>query len=120
MTQQFSALAVAEPVFGELQNCMELAVVSALIVKERLPEKAGNSLSALFTPGDVKTEEYAVPKQVPSQASVLQMKKGWVISVSGGVSINSWNIADKAQENNAVAEIRAKAAPKDNAAWWWN
>ena len=44
MTKEFPALAVAEPVFGELQNCMELAVVSALIVKERLPEKAGNSL----------------------------------------------------------------------------
>jgi hypothetical protein len=116
MTKEFSTLAVADPVFGDLQNCMELAVVSALIVKERLPEMAGNSMPVLFTSSDVKTEEYIAPKQVASQASMVKK----MISVSGGVSINSWNIADKAQENNAVAEIRAKAAPKDNAAWWWN
>ena len=39
MTDQFAALASAEPVFGELRNCMELAIVGALLVKERLPEK---------------------------------------------------------------------------------
>jgi hypothetical protein len=52
MTKQFSALAVAEPIFGDLQNCMELAVVSALLAKERLPEKAGNSLPAILTAAD--------------------------------------------------------------------
>ena len=36
MTNQFAALAVAEPIFGELRNCMELAIVGALVVKERL------------------------------------------------------------------------------------
>jgi hypothetical protein len=121
MTKEYSALAVAEPVFGDLQNCMELAVVSALIVKERLTEKAGNSLPELFATGDVKTEEYNVPKQVASQANLMKTKKGnWLISVSGGVSINSWGIADKAQENDAVADIRSQAAAKSNAAWWWN
>jgi hypothetical protein len=120
MTREFSALAVADPVFGELQNCMELAVVSALIVKERLPEKAGNSLPVLLTSDEVKTDEYNVPKHVASQANLLKTRKGWLISVSGGVSINSWVIADKAEEDAAVAEIRAQAAPKSDAAWWWN
>jgi len=30
MTQHYPELALAEPVFGELRNCMELAVVGAL------------------------------------------------------------------------------------------
>jgi hypothetical protein len=120
MTKQYPALAVAEPVFGELQNCMELAVVSALIVKERLPEKAGASLPALFTSEEVKTEANYVPKEVASQASVLKTGKGWVISVSGGVAINSWDIADKTQSSEAVAAVRTQAAPKNHSSWWWN
>jgi hypothetical protein len=116
MTKEFPALAVAEPVFGELQNCMELAVVSALIVKERLPEKAGNSLPVLFTSTEVKTEEYNAPKQVPSQASMVKR----TISVSGGVAVNSWLIVDKAQTSDSVAAIRDKAAAKNHTTWWWN
>ena len=33
MTEKYPELAVADPIFGQLQNCMELAVVGALIVK---------------------------------------------------------------------------------------
>jgi hypothetical protein len=116
MTKEFPALAVADPVFGELQNCMELAVVAALVVKEQLPEKAQNSLPVLFTSKDVKTEEYNVPKQVASQASMVKR----TISVSGGVAINSWLIADKPQTDDAVAAIRAKAASNKHDSWWWN
>ena len=121
MTKEYPALAVAEPIFGELQNCMELAVVAALVVKERLPDRAGNSLPVLFSSTDVKTEAFNAPKQVASQASLLRKAgKGAAISVSGGVSINAWNIADKAQSSDAVAAIRAKAASNNHASWWWN
>lgn len=120
MTKEFPALAVAELVFGELHNCMELAVVAALLVKERLPEKAGNSLPVLFASTDVKTEKYNAPKQVASQASMLKKARGTIVTVSGGVAIDSWIIADKAQPSEAVAAVRAKAAAKERASWWWN
>ena len=58
MTKKYNALAVAEPIFGQLQNCMELAIVGALIVKENLPAKTGNSLPALMDEKSFKTEEY--------------------------------------------------------------
>ncbi len=41
MTARFPSLAVADPVFGQLQGCMDLSIVAALIVKEGLAEKAG-------------------------------------------------------------------------------
>jgi hypothetical protein len=121
MTKEYPTLAVADPVFGELQNCMAMAVVAALVVKERLPERAGNSLPVLFSSTDVKTDEYYVPKQVASQASLLRKPgKGSVISVSGGVAINAWNLADKAEVSDAVAAVRTKAAASNHATWWWN
>jgi hypothetical protein len=120
MTNQFAALALAEPVFGELRNCMELAVVGALIVKERLPDKAGYSLPVLMSSQDLQPAEFNAPKQVPAQVSMLPKGQKYIVSVSGGVAINSWIIADNTQQTDAVASIRAKAAPSDNAKWWWN
>jgi hypothetical protein len=120
MTNQFAALAVAEPIFGELRNCMELAIVSALIVKERLTEKTGYSMPVLLSADQLPAAEFNVPKQVASQASVVKKGNGWIISASGGVMINSWGIADKTQQSGTVAPVRAKAAPAEHTAWWWN
>jgi hypothetical protein len=120
MTAKYAELAVADPIFGELQNCMELAVVGALLTKERLTEKAGQSLPTLLESPAVKTEVFNAPKQVESKASVLNKGRNWVISVSGGVAINSWAVADKVQPGDKVAPVRAKAAPAANTNWWWN
>jgi hypothetical protein len=120
MTEKYAELSVADPVFGQLQNCMELAVVGALIVKERLTEKAGYSMPTLLESAAVKPEAFNVPKQVDSKASVLRQGRKWVISASGGVAINSWAIADKVQPSDAVAPVRVKAAAADGAAWYWN
>jgi hypothetical protein len=120
MTDQFDALALAEPVFGELRNCMELAIVGALIVKERLPDKAGYSLPVLMSSPDLRPAEFNAPKHVPSQTSMLPKGQKFIVSVSGGVAINSWIIADNTKESDDAAPIRAKAAPSNDTKWWWN
>ncbi len=120
MTGKYGELAVADPIFGQLQNCMELAVVGALIVKERLPEKAGDSMPTLMLSPEVKTEQFNAPKQVASMASVLKKGRHWVISASGGVAIHSWGIADTVKASDAVAPIREKAAAGEGAGWYWN
>jgi len=120
MTEKYDELAVADPIFGQLRNCMELAIVGALVVKERLTEKAGYSMPILLDPADVKALEFVAPKQVDSVASVMKKSGGWVISASGGISLNSWLVADKVQQNDAPAAIRAKAAVNENTHWWWN
>jgi len=121
MTEKYAQLAVADPIFGQLQNCMELAVIAALLVKERLPEKAGCSLPTLFDSPDLKPQVFYAPKQVESKASVLKKGRHWVISASGGVAINSWAIADKVHPDDKPIELRQRAVPRqDAAAWWWN
>jgi len=120
MTEKYGQLAVAEPIFGELRNCMELAIVAALVVKENLAEKAGFSMPVLLDAGMVKTHEFDAPKQVASQATVLKKGRNWVISASGGVQVNSWAVADKVQPGDAPGQARAKAAPAKTGAFWWN
>ena len=120
MTEKYPELAVADPIFGQLQNCMELAVVGAL-GGEGAPgrRRRATACPRCWTPA-VKPEVFNAPKQVESKASVLKKGHNWVISASGGVAINSWPMADKARTSDAVAPVRAKAAPAENANWWWN
>ncbi len=120
MTEKYDELAVAEPIFGQLRNCMELAVVAALVVKERLTEKAGYSMPTLLDPVEVKVGQFPAPKHLDSKASVLKKGRNWVISASGGVQINSWAVADRIRQSNGTASVRTEAAPGQNANWWWN
>jgi hypothetical protein len=120
MTEKYPQLAVADPVFGQLQNCMELAVVGALIAKEDLPKKAGHSFPTLFDSPELKPDIFNEPKQTPTISSILDKGRKPIISASGGVSINAWAIAGKTQASDAVQPVREKSLPGDNSAWWWN
>jgi hypothetical protein len=120
MTEHYDELAVAEPIFGELRNCMELAIVAALITKERLTERAGYSMPLLTDPTDLAVIEYPAPGQVDSKVSMVQKRGGWVISASGGVMLNSWQVADRTTQDSAPAEVRTKSASTENTNWWWN
>ena len=120
MTAKYDELAVAEPIFGELQNCMDLAIVAALIAKESLAERAGFSMPVLLNPNGLKPAEFVPPKTVDSKASVLKKQRNWVISASGGVLVDAWAIVDKTRQDEAPARVRATTAPKPAKAWWWN
>lgn len=120
MTQKYPELAVADPIFGQLQNCMDLAVVGALVAKERLVEKAGHSLPTLMNSPTLKPEAFNSPKQVESKASVMKKGRGWMISASGGVAIYSWALADKAKISDKIDSVRAKAVAAEGGDWWWN
>ena len=119
MTAHYDELASKEVVFGQVRNCIDLAVVGALIVKDHLPEKASCSLSVLMHDEKLPTEQFGVPKKVASISSVLKKGSNWLISASGGVLVPSWNIAAKSEQSASVAPAREKATPEGQN-WWWN
>ena len=83
-----------------------------MIVKEDLPGKAGNSLPVLMSADAVKLQEYRTPKQVDSQASLLKKGHKWLISASGGVSIQSWAVVDRAEKSDAPAACLRQDHPR--------
>lgn len=119
MTKKYNELSLKEPVFGELRNCMDLAVVAALIFKEDLPGKAELDLGALVDADRFATREYLVAERVASKASVLETSNGFIISASGGVQVNSWGALER-QKPGDLAAIRAKIAADRGDRWWWN
>ncbi len=120
MTAKYEELSVKEPVFAELRNCIDLAVVSALILKENLSERAGCKLTAIVDEKQLPVGEYAVPKQVDSAATAVKKGRNWVIQASGGVMIQPWEIVQTAQTSDKVAPVRSKAVAQRKTQWWWN
>jgi hypothetical protein len=120
MTDHYEKLSVKEPIFGELRNMMDLAVIGALIVKENLLAKAGLELTMLVDDASLPAVKLDVPKEVDSKASLVDKRGKYIISVSGGVKIESWQIADTKEISPELAPARETAMTGQSTAWWWN
>jgi len=114
-TEKFDDLAHEDSSFGQLRNVMDLAVVGALLVKEGLLPRSGLRAPNLMS--EQPLEEYPVPRMVPSQASFTKAGRNWVISVSGGVQIFPWQVADRTEISSDLAQARAE--PPAAAGWYW-
>jgi len=116
MTEKFSELAERDSSFGQLRNIMDLAVVGALIEKERLLDIAGLQLPRLLA--EEKLDRYPAPKQTASQASAVKQGRDWLISASGGVEMLPWHIASEIETVDSVGEVR-KELSADATDFWW-
>ncbi len=119
-TDKYADLSAELPIFAELRNCIDLAVVSALIVKHELPAKVRYGMPLLMSTSDVKPVSWEVPKTIAPQANSVRKGSQWVVTVSGGVEIDSWRAADKPETQVDLAKTRQSAAVKDARRWWWD
>jgi hypothetical protein len=119
MTAKYDELSLKDPIFGELRNCMDLAIVAALVVKERLAEKAGQKLPLLLDSRQLPVDEFDAPKKTDTRASFVKKGSNWIISASGGVEIHPAEIVSKTEKTEALAPVRASAGTTSKA-WWWN
>ena len=120
MTSRYEDLAVADPVFGQLRNCMDMAVVTALIAKQRLFVKAGASFPMLSGEHNgLLAAKLPAPKQVATSASLVKKAKKTIIA-AGGVQINPWTAIEKTEKKASLAEVHSKASDPDHANWWWD
>jgi hypothetical protein len=119
-TEKFDELSREDSAFGALRNVMDLSVVGALLVKERLWERSGLEAPNLLV--EQELDVYPAPRRVPSQASFVKAGRNWMISVSGGVEIYPWQIADRtevASDLAATRESEAATAGSTASGWYW-
>ena len=120
MTARYDQLAAVEPIFGQLQNCIDLTIVAGLLTQQGLAAKAGLDLDVLAGGQSVPPMKFHVPKTVGSQASLMKKGSDWVIAVSGGVKINPRTLLEKAERSEKPMTIRDEAKLGEHADWWWN
>ena len=114
-TAKFEELASEDSSFGQLRNVMDLAVVGALLAKEGLLDKSGLQVPNLM--GEQPLDEYPAPRSVPSQASFVKAGRNWVVSVSGGVQIFPWQVADRTEVSKDLASTRPQHPAVKS--WYW-
>jgi hypothetical protein len=121
MTKHFEQLAMKEPVFGELRNLMDLTVVAALIDQYDLTSRAGCSLPMLMgSHGGIVTADWPAPKTVPPECSFMQTSAGLLVTASGGVQIESFQVASQTELSDAVKSVRQQIQRPADPSWWWN
>lgn len=116
-TEKFEELAREDSTFGQLRNVMDLSVVAALLSKEGLTNFAGLEMPQLTS--GMQLAEFPAPRSVASKASLVKKRGNWIISVSGGVQIFPWQVADRTEVVDELASVRPKQEAADNAGWYW-
>jgi Protein of unknown function (DUF1598) len=126
-TQHFAALGEKYPVYADLQNIFDLALVAALVESQKLDEQVGWHMTCFGDPRQYKVALGRAPQSVESVINCrLVNGKHLIVGVSGGVLVQPYKFvasraiktdhygALEAQRNNSAAD----ELPLD--AWWWD
>ncbi|MFM7251413.1 MAG: DUF1598 domain-containing protein [Planctomycetaceae bacterium] len=120
-SEKYDELSVKHPVFAELANCVDLAVVATLIEAQDLDGRAGLDLSILKDAERVRLPVYEAPTSVPTVATGVKKANAWVVSASGGIQFQPWGVATTLDESDDVAPERTAALDSRTATgWWWD
>ena len=120
MTEKYDELSVAETIFGELRNIMDMSVVGALVVREEMLRKVNLELPVLTGKVELDTPDWPTPRAVDTQCSFMKVGRNTVVTASGGVLVDSWGVADKQEESPMVGLVRTQADADGMSLWWWN
>jgi hypothetical protein len=122
-TRHYAELAKRDPVFGDLQNVFDLALVAALCRQENLLELAHWEPGVFAPQGDYQPLKVAAPKEVESVINHrVYGGKDIVVQVAGGVQADIAGVARDpalARDSESVAERRdGLRVPAGR--WWWD
>jgi len=126
-TSHFEALAAKYPVYADMRNIFDLALVAGLLQSHDLPGQADWHLTHFGPGGGYEVELGIAPARVDSVINHRVINgKHVVAGVSGGVTVDPRKLAAKdavqTAERGEMAEYRKTSAPTDlpKHAWWWD
>jgi hypothetical protein len=120
-TNKYDELSLKDTIFGQLRNCMDLAVLAALIVKQDLSGKAGYQMPLWLDDVNLPATEMAAPHTTATQVSFSKRASNWIFTASGGVQLKLEQIVDRTQQGDQVEPARLQAKPPADAQpWWWD
>jgi len=126
-TKHFEALSARYPVYADLRNIFDLALVAAVVRSHTLPSQVDWHLTHFGTDGDYRPEISTAPKQVESIINHRTVSGNRIVAgVSGGVTVDARdlaaNTAVKLDDYGLLQSERRQSTPKTLAprAWWWD
>lgn len=125
-TKHLPELAEQDPVFADLQNIFDLALVSALIHTQGLAEQTGWKADAFVARSGFQTRPVDVPGELMTAAAYRVYRSGSiVIQVAGGVQVDLSELLDDASRLKTVEDLagqsmQATPVGQDVNRWWWD
>ena len=119
-TARFDDLCRAYPVYGELRNVFDLAVLAALLHAEDLPARVDWAPGLFLQADRLPTPRLRTAREVDTLATSRIVNRTQVLAaVSGGVWIDPKEVL---AEDSATgpAPRRATAPDSDASGWWWD
>ncbi|MBW3597126.1 MAG: DUF1598 domain-containing protein, partial [Planctomycetes bacterium] len=126
-TKHFPELAKKYPIYAELQNIFDLALVAALLRSENLPELIDWRMPHFGPEGAYAPSLGHAPAQVESVVNHRVMNRTkFVAGVSGGVTVEPQQFVKaenvKLDEYGGLNAAHGNSAPQNLPAdaWWWD
>jgi hypothetical protein len=125
-TDHFDELARKYPIYAELRNIFDLALVVSLCEEHGLYEQAQWRAAAFLDPSRIRIAPLAAPQEVESVVNHRVVgDKYIVVGVSGGVSVDTRGLvrADALEvDDYGHAKQSHRPLPRDfgGASWWWD
>ena len=126
-TKEFPALAAKYPLYADLRNIFDLALVAELLRTEGLPEQVGWHPTSFYENNSLPTAVENVPTAVDTVMNHRIVQRVNIIAaVSGGVHVDARTVVnrDKIQADNRgqLNSERERSIPTGVAkrSWWWD
>jgi hypothetical protein len=119
-TDRYGELAAKLPVFASLRNCIDMAVVGAIAAKEQWLRRTELDESPLVDARQADVARYPAPRSTPTRASFVPRDSEYIVSLSGGVDLDSWSVLKQASVRSTLTALRTSSAPPKSTAWWWD
>ncbi|WP_425400841.1 DUF1598 domain-containing protein [Aeoliella sp.] len=122
-TSEFGKLAQKYPVYGELRNLFDLAIVAAMLDAQDLYATAGWQPVLFLNDEHLPLPNYFAPREVDTIANHRVVKKTKILAaVSGGVWVDSHGVLAKHTTPSEKLDYHRNQAPPELAAgeWWWD
>ncbi|HEV3342514.1 MAG TPA: DUF1598 domain-containing protein [Pirellulales bacterium] len=125
-TQKYAELAKRKPIYAQLRNLIDMAVVAAHIQREGYYAKAGWSMEVLGNEELFPVQVYKAPVEVDTVVTSMWKNNTLVTPVGGGVRIEAEQALESA---NLLPDEEAKVAKAREALdlskladnqWWWD
>ncbi len=126
-TQHFGELAEKYPIYAELQNVFDLALISALLETQHVPDQVGWHLTCFNNPRQFVIPLAPAPQTVESVVNHRVIKGRQIVAaVSGGVRLDPFaalkNSPPKSDSTGKLGSERDRVRPKagERDRWWWD
>ncbi len=125
-TRKYAELAARVPVFAEMRNCIDFAIVAAFIRQQDWYAQSGWNASIFNSEQSLPVETINVPQHTETVCTAVWKGNTLMTPVGGGVTIHPTEALmaknTLADEDGKVTEMRESLGLKDlpDGVWWWD